>query len=136
MTKVMVGIRDTSVMQGKIIELQGVILSAQSAALSAQSDQLSLLERVRELEKEVAQAKEWNSEKEKYKLVQVGSGSFAYMMKEPECGAGPHHMLCANCFEHGRKSILQLREIKALDKEEIHYCPACKAEFLMMWETY
>ena len=106
-TKAMIGLRDATMIQAKIIELQTVILSAQGAALSAQSDQFSLLERVRELEKEVANMKAWDREKKKYELSEVYPGAFAYTLKPQARGAEPAHWICAACYQHGRKSLLQ-----------------------------
>jgi hypothetical protein len=42
-TKAMIGLRDTSTIQAKVIELQGVILSAQHGALTTQTNQFVLL---------------------------------------------------------------------------------------------
>lgn len=58
--------------QGKAIELQQVILSAQSGALAAQSAQFSLVDRIRELEREVAEVKAWEAQKQRYALGQRG----------------------------------------------------------------
>ena len=44
-TKLMIGIRNSTVLNEKILELQRIILAAQSDALAAQSDQFTLLER-------------------------------------------------------------------------------------------
>src|SRR3954447_21958347 len=107
MTKAMIGIRDATMIQGKILELQGIILSAQSDALSAQSDQFALLDRVRHLEKEVADMKAWDAAKEGYALEEVSTGAFAYVLKPEAGGAEPRHWLCAACYGNRKKSILQ-----------------------------
>jgi hypothetical protein len=59
MAKALVTIRDATMLNEKVIELQRVILAAQSDALAAQSDQFSLLDRIRDLEKEIADLKAW-----------------------------------------------------------------------------
>ena len=66
--KMMVGIRDAAVIQAKVIELQGIIMTAQASALATQSDQLTLLERIRQLQKEVTEMEQWEAEKNKYRL--------------------------------------------------------------------
>jgi hypothetical protein len=106
-SKAMVGLRDGALIQSKVIELQGVILTAQQSALSAQSDQFAVLERVRELEKEIAHLKAWDTEKKKYELREVSPGAFAYVMKKSAKGGEPPHWLCAACYQRGNKFILQ-----------------------------
>jgi hypothetical protein len=73
-SKAMIGLRDTALIQGKVIELQGIILSARQSALSAQSDQFTLLERVRDLEKKLADLGAWGAEKTRYELKEVCAG--------------------------------------------------------------
>ena len=131
--KMMVGIRDGAMIQSKVIELNGVIISAQSAALAANQSQFALLERVRELEKEIADMKEWDAEKQKYELKAVSSGAFAYTLKEDAGTAGPSHWLCANCYDQHRKSFLQYKGKMQNGRERIFYCPACKAQILTYW---
>jgi hypothetical protein len=93
--------------QAKVIELQSVILSAQGSALAAQNTQSALLERIRELEEAVAKVKAWDAEKQKYELKEVSPNSFAYVLKTEASGTEPTHWICASCYEHGKKSILQ-----------------------------
>jgi hypothetical protein len=91
MTKTLVSIRDFSKLNETVIELQRVILAAQSDALAAQSDQFSMLERVRDLETEIARLKAWDGEKGKYKLQDIGHGAFAYVRKEDAHPPEPSH---------------------------------------------
>ncbi|MES2983740.1 MAG: hypothetical protein V4735_00965 [Pseudomonadota bacterium] len=111
--KGLVGLRDGAMIQTKVIELQGVILAAQGSALDAQSDQLTLLDEVRNLKKEVADLKTWEAEKEKYVLTDLLPNSgrmttvYAYIEKDKASTPENVHKLCANCFDSGKKSILQ-----------------------------
>lgn len=66
----------------KVIELQEVILTAQSNAFSAFSEQQTMLEKISDLEKELAKVKAWEAEKEKYELKRVGYGAYAYVIKD------------------------------------------------------
>jgi len=125
-TKAMIGLRDASLIQGKIIELQGVILSAQQGALTTQSDQFALLERVRDLERKVTDLEAWDAEKKRYELKDVGTGSLAYVVKEDARGTEPVHQICPACYQHGRKSILQPQ---AKNMQQLLVCSECKAEF-------
>ncbi len=105
--KATLGLRDAALVREKVIELQGAILAAQSGAFEAHTAQTALLERVRELEKQVADLEAWKAEKQRYELKEVAPGAFAYALKADEQGAEPAHRICAGCYEHRRKSILQ-----------------------------
>jgi hypothetical protein len=93
--------------QTKVIELQTLIMSAQSDALSAQSDQFTLLERIRNLEAEIAQARAWDAEKLRYQLKEFPTGAFADVLKQDAADCEPPHRICPNCYQQGLKSILQ-----------------------------
>ena len=113
--------------QSKVIDLQREILSAQSSALTAQSEQFSMLERIRELEKEVARTKAWEETKQRYRMHEPTSGTFVYALKEMSEGTEPSHWICAHCYNDGAASILQL---KTAGIAHDHYsCPKCKTEF-------
>jgi ribosomal protein L32 len=100
-------LKEIASVQGKVIELQGVILSAQSSALAAQSDQLSLLEDIRGLKAKMAELEAWNTEKQRYKLERLPPGFFVYSLKKEMAQGEPTHRLCAKCFQHDKKAILQ-----------------------------
>jgi hypothetical protein len=53
----MIGLRDTAAFQAKMIEFQSKIIDANKAAFSAQEKRSTLLERIRELEEEMARLK-------------------------------------------------------------------------------
>ena len=64
-----------------------------------------------------AQREGWEAEKAGYIRQNVGrAGEIAYRPKSPK--PGTDHLLCANCFEDGRKSYLQSRGVK-------WKCPRC-----------
>lgn len=110
----------------KAIELQQIILAAQSSAFSAQSEQFSLIERIRDLEKELADIKAWETEKQRYKLVEPWTGSVAYALKKSMSNSEPPHYICTKCYEDGRKSILnQTTEEK---RWTVYMCPVCKSK--------
>jgi hypothetical protein len=117
----MVDLRDSAKIRSKVIELQSAILSAQSNALAAQSDQSLMLQRIRDLEEEVARVKAWNTEKEKYELKETQPGFFAYAIKENARGTEPAHLICASCYQKDQKSILQKHT------EHSVRCPDCKS---------
>lgn len=92
--------------QGKAIELQQIILSVQSSALAAQSEQFTLLQKIRDLEEEVAAAKAWDTQKQRYTLARPWHGTIVYALKESEAAGEPAHYICTNCYNDGRKSML------------------------------
>jgi hypothetical protein len=109
-------ISDATARNAAVIELQEKILSAHAA----QSD---LIERIRELEKEVASLKTWETEKERYSLTDFGVGTFAYLLKEEKAAGEPPHRICANCYQHNRKSILQFNHhAQGQDWYDCHGC--------------
>jgi hypothetical protein len=128
----MIGLRDTAAFQGKLIEFQSKIIDANNAAFAAQEERSSLLQTIRDLEKEVTDLKAWEGEKERYELTDIsgGNGSLAYVIKEELRSGAPLHCLCANCYQHNKKSILQRRGVFS---PEANYalCPECKTQFLV-----
>lgn len=113
-------IHDATVRNAAVIELQEKILSAQEA-------QATLVDRVRELEKEVADFETWKAEKERYELKALGWNAFAYMLKPDARGSEPPHWVCANCFGQNRISVVQHTSIKRGEGIGF-FCPACRAE--------
>ena len=135
-TKGIIGLRDATVIQDKVIELQRVILSAQSSALAAQSHQFTLLERVRTLEKQVANFEAWDAEKQKYELKQVYTGAFAYVLKPEARGSEPPHWLCTACYQNNKKSVLQAHRRDLTKRNEIYKCPDCNSTIRVHYNVH
>src|ERR1700722_4631396 len=114
-------IDDATRRNAAVIELQEKILSAQQA-------QSALVDRIGELEKEVAGFEKWDAEKERYKLTDFGGNTFAYALKPEATRGEPTHRICPNCYEKRVKSILQSKGRNAYS-QEIYVCVACKTEF-------
>ncbi len=123
-------LKSISDIQGKVIELQSAILSAQSSALAAQGEQSLMVQRIRDLEEEVADAKAWKETEQRYQLDEIGKGFFAFSLKEESKGAEPFHKICANCYQKRKKSILQMQPQTALGDR--YYCHECKFEFFII----
>lgn len=111
---------DASARYAAVIELQEKIFAAQEA-------QTSLIQKVGDLEKEVVQFKNWDAEKDRYKLTDYGGGTFAYALKPEKANGEPAHRICANCFNKGHKSLLQFRHL-TYDKRECLICQSCGKE--------
>lgn len=119
MTQGLQSIHDAVARDRAVIELQKEILLAQSA-------QAALLDRVSQLEKEVARFETWDAEKKRYELKALRVDVFAYMLKPDSRGVEPPHWLCANCYEQRKKSIFQWTPETAVARR-VYRCPACNA---------
>jgi hypothetical protein len=126
-TKLIIASHDTSVTREKVIELQAQIATAQQHTLAAQRDQSTLLDRVRELEKHVADLEAWGTEKLRYELKAVIPAVFVYAMKPNVEGAEPPHWLCTACYAKGKKSILSAMEHVA--DTAYWRCQSCAAHY-------
>jgi hypothetical protein len=120
MAKGLKDINDTVVRNGAIIELKENILAAQQA-------QAALTLQISNLEKEVAELKAWDAEKQNYKLGEVANGIVVYVPNDVVEPAKASHKLCANCFEDGKKSHLQI-EIRSPGRATVAVCNRCHAE--------
>ncbi len=123
--KAMVDVRDATAFQGKVFELQRAIIDAQQSVFAANDERATLIEKISNLEKELSRLKAWETEKQRYELKELAPGVFAYRLKEAMAEGEPIHELCAACYQHGKKSILQRRD-KGM--EELMGCAECKAE--------
>jgi cell division protein FtsB len=122
-------LRTMTEVQAKAIELQGVILNAQSSALAAQGEQFALVQRIRDLEKEIADVKAWHEEKQRYALAPSKDGFIVYALKRERSNTEPPHWICTNCYEDGRKSILNDRTMAPPKgaHQLVLECPRCKS---------
>jgi hypothetical protein len=117
------------------LDLQERIFEAREALTAARETQTASLERIRDLEQQIVQLKEWEADKQRYELKQVAPGAFVYALKESMKGAEPEHWLCANCYQQRRKSILQKiagSQTQTLLSIPTQYeCAACKAKIAL-----
>ena len=120
----LIGLRDTAKFGDALIELQDQIIAAQQGALEAQGRELAMSEEIHELKERVAEMEIWDAEKERYELKEVVPGQFVYAVREEVRGSEPPHMLCANCYNHDQKSILQT-EIRNPGHHEVLFCQRC-----------
>jgi len=132
----MIGLRDASAFRERQIEFQQRIIDAQSAISAVQQENAALTERIRHLEKEINNLKAWEGEKQRYELQSLGNGnSFAYALKTMEQETEPFHYICAACYQHNKKSILQIMPTSEvsihLSIPDKYQCPECKAEVVV-----
>lgn len=95
--------------------------------LTAYHEQFALLERIRDLETQLNAVEGWNTEKQRYELVEFRPGVLAYAVKEAMRNGEPAHHLCARCYSEGKKSFLQPF---ATSWERGHVCKTCGGEIL------
>lgn len=93
-------INDTAIRNTAAIDLQEKILAAQA-------QQTELVERVSDLEKELAAFNTWEAEKRRYQFEEIKPGILAYKVKETMRDGEPSHYICAGCYGEGKKSVLQ-----------------------------
>lgn len=107
MAKGFLDLKSMAEVQGKVIELQSAILAAQSSALAANADQAAMAEEIRKLREQLALAEAWDQEKQRYQLIALEPGIFAYTLRQAAAGLEPPHWVCARGFNAGVKYILQ-----------------------------
>jgi hypothetical protein len=104
------------------------VIELQEKILAAQSTQTDLIQRIGELEKEVAGLKSWEAEKQRYELKRYDPGTLFYLLKEAEARGEPIHHLCAKCYKNSKPSIVQ-QTGNMMAREPSHFCPECKTQF-------
>ena len=86
----------------RLVELNNLLIAAQE-------NQLAMTKRIRQLEEQVGQMKDWAEEKKRYELRRVGIDGqmLVYVLRKPfvQQGETPHE-ICAPCAEDGKKSYL------------------------------
>jgi hypothetical protein len=65
------------------------VIELQKEILAAQATQSALLDRVGQLEKEIARFETWDREKQRYERKNVGFGAYAYMLKKRNAALNP-----------------------------------------------
>jgi len=128
--KAILDLRDAAAVHAKVMELNSVIIEAQSHTLHAQADSFAQVSRIRELEDRIVQMEDWEREKQRYQLHEVKPGVLAYILKEGMAEGEPAHQLCANCYQHRIKSILQ-EEHLAVGRVHLLVCNRCGSELII-----
>ena len=132
-TQGLLALKTDAAVSTKAVELNRVIAEVQQQLFTAQTDYAAVLGRVRELEAEIVQFKNWEQEKQRYELHQLAPGTLVYRVKSEMQGPEPVHDLCPNCYQDGVKSILQNSGFTK--GHDSFSCPRCKALFLVPTRT-
>lgn len=103
------GIQSANAVNEVKFNLQSHLLDAQQGLFAAQEAQAALTSRIRELEQRIVEMKDWEAEKGRYQLHDIGRGAMAYVVKPGMENGEPAHWLCVKCFSHGQKSFMQFK---------------------------
>jgi Zn finger protein HypA/HybF involved in hydrogenase expression len=97
--------------------------------------QSTLTERIRELEKQVAEFETWETDKQEYEMAVLQSGTIVYALKSDTPTTKAAHYICAKCYQNRKASLLQPVPRSgivstALSTPNKYRCPECNSEFL------
>lgn len=131
--KGLVSLHTMAEVQSKAIELGQKIIDAQHQIFTANTAQTALVERVRELEGQLTRMKDWDTQKQRYKLAAPFPGCMVYALQKSMSEGQTAHYLCASCFQKGEPSILQGKEGGGGMARAAYFCPVCKSAALTQW---
>jgi hypothetical protein len=130
----MMGLHDTKALQAKVIEFNNAIIDAQTKIFLVNEERSALLERVSDLEKQVADLEAWETTKQRYELKKTPGGGLAWFLKQDAQSTQPPHQICTKCYEERKRSILQPEGRSGpavqMGKPAKLYCPACSSKVL------
>jgi DNA-directed RNA polymerase subunit RPC12/RpoP len=112
-----------------VAEVNADLLSAQAVALTSQKHELALTQRVGELEKEIAELKDWDREAERYQLTAIAPQVFAHRLKPGMEQGEPTHYVCTHCFSDKKKSILHA--MPPSEHPRAYECPRCQQRLMV-----
>jgi hypothetical protein len=110
----------------KVVAIQSELASVQNGYLALLQQNTALVSEKDELKKEISRLKTWDHEKQRYQLTNYGDGAaLVYSLKESMSNSEPAHWICTNCYEQGKRTILQPASINGF----AHLvCPSCKLD--------
>lgn len=126
--KTLIGVRDQSIIDAKLIELNQSLITAQGNVMQAQSEQAALIQEVRSLKEQIMKLENWENEKARYQLIIPWAGFYVFALKDSAKNGEPPHWICQKCYEDGRKVILQ--NVHKNNNRRITFvtCPHCPFE--------
>ena len=115
------GLSNYSELLTAVTAVQIKLTDAIASELASQEKQAALAERVRELEKQIAEIEDWKSQIQRYALFQFTTGALAYALKPGQENDEPMHHLCTACMDKKKKTTLQPHGC-------FLFCPECKRD--------
>jgi hypothetical protein len=114
------GLSNYSQLLTAVTEVQIKLTDAIASELASQEKQAALAERVRELEKQIADVEDWRSQIQRYMLIEFPTKALAYALKPGMENGEPLHYLCTACVDKRKKTTLQ-------PDGRFLNCPECKS---------
>lgn len=90
-----------------VADVNSKLMEATAVALASQERHSELLNRVAQLERELADLHARHRQAERYLLHKFPTGSLAYRLKDEHESLEPAHYLCAKCVDEGGHTKLQ-----------------------------
>lgn len=129
LTKAVISSKVDAALREQAIETQSALIDLNNTIFSLQSQNQSLLREKDELEKRLIEMENWQSEAQKYTLIEMTEGVFVYALKPDHKTTSPAHWLCPNCYHNKKQSILQLGYSRIRHKNTFN-CPSCGLELI------
>lgn len=130
LAKGLIDLKTMAEIQTNTAELNQKILAAQGDLFAANATHAALIEEVGELKERLLRMENWDAQKKRYRLVAVSAGTAAYALKKSMSDGEPPHYLCTNCYENGKRSILNaghsMRALGGYTVVLICTVPTCK----------
>lgn len=112
-----------------VIALRERLQTLREDLLTLREEATTLREEKREVEERLANLSKFDSERDMYSLISFESGGVVYVSNEPSGRENQRPVyFCANCFEEGRRKILQLDSRNY--ENDTYRCPECKTSVL------
>jgi len=116
--------RKDSIIKEKTIDLRNTIMDIQMSFTELYEKYSALLSENDKLKKEIKQIHQWEVTKSHYDLMKSVFGTFVYAPNKSYPNIQPLHYLCTNCYDNGKKSILQVVKTPS-STCYIYECPSC-----------
>lgn len=88
-------------------EIEAAIAQVTLAVDNARSKNLLLDAQVALLAERVRKANEAQAQLDRYQLWETPTGHLVYRLRDAQKADDPAHFICPNCYEDGRRSVLQ-----------------------------
>ncbi|CAN5611712.1 hypothetical protein BH10ACI3_BH10ACI3_02420 [soil metagenome] len=109
-------------------EMNTVIIDIQNAVMNIQSQNHILIDENIRLKTELANVKNWNEEKNLYMLHTIADNVWIYVEKAKFNSSEGMVGYCVNCFEDGRKAIIQ--KMHKTRQGTFFECSHCKSKLI------
>lgn len=113
------GLANYSELLTAVTAVQEKLTDAIASVLEGQEKQALLAERVRALEKQIAEVESWEHQMQRYVLFEFPTRALVYALKQGMEQGEPVHYLCTSCADKKQKSTLQ-------PNGRFLSCPVCK----------